>query len=172
MTAHQSVYWITVILDKQKGAAAGNAVIPRSGMEWSRPDPARLKLPDDAEDKSSKSARDKMQHSMMRCSGNTLLVKPCVTEMPLLYAASWLGVVPIQRWSGRLWPSPWADSHYTLFSAEQGRHEQKRMAQGVFLSRIPAPAHGMFTRPQNARQGFSENGQDVKSVLEHLGNMT
>ena len=32
------------------------------------------------------------------------------------------------------------------------------MVQGVFVSKIPAPAHDMFPKLLGARQGFSENG--------------
>ena len=78
-------------------------------------------------------------------SGNSsLLVKPKVRKIPLLFAPSLLGDVVIKRWRDRLWPTPWLNVHYTLSSAEQGRHQQKHMVQGGFCVEIPAPGHGMF----------------------------
>ena len=78
-------------------------------------------------------------------SGNsTLLVKPLVRKIPLLFAASLLGAVVIKRWQGWLWSTPWLNSHCTLSSAEQGRHQQKHLVQGGFCVEIPAPGHGRF----------------------------
>ena len=81
---------------------------------------------------------------MIRCYINKLHPVGEATGEEDTFALSLQGAVFIKRWRGRLWPTPWLNSHYALSSAKQGRRQQKHMAQGDFCVEIPAPGHSMF----------------------------
>ena len=157
MTADQSP--LTELLPDKRKAAIGAAVEKGSGKDSSERDHLCVKVLDAMEVSKSSAEKEnprlkqrvkkelwwwrgqRLRTRDVRSGYSTLLVKPRVREILLLYAASWLGAVLIQRWRGRLWQTPWVNSHYTLFSAEQWRHQKNPTWTKVFLCRKYLPKH-------------------------------